>query len=235
MKSKQETNGSYAGLPFLRRIQFKRPLTSYSRVRLLIGSLIRNRTLQFTSRLRKLEYLNSGCGSHFVDRFVNLDYQWMPGLDLCWDVRRPLPFSDATMQGIFTEHCLEHLHLEECKAALREFKRILKPGGVIRIVVPDAEMYFELYSRYKRGEDVRFPYEPDPHPSTYTPLMLMNTNLLWSEHLYVYDAETFTAVLNELGFKDIRKEKYLSGRDTMLLLDDLHRSVESLYIEAAVQ
>ena len=50
-------------------------------------------------------------------------------------------------------------------------------------------------------------------------------------HHFIYDFETMEYMLRTVGFKDIRKEKFGSGRDPMLLRDSKLREVESLYVE----
>jgi len=68
------------------------------------------------------------------------------------------PFADGSISGVYNEHCLEHLTYGDCLNALLEFKRVLTPGGTLRVVVPDAELYFDLYQKHKAGEQVSFPY-----------------------------------------------------------------------------
>ena len=61
--------------------------------------------------------------------FINLDYLWVPSMDVCWDiVAKKYPFPDASMEGIYTEHCLEHIPYDKCIENLKEFHRLLKPG-----------------------------------------------------------------------------------------------------------
>src|SRR5437763_1803910 len=92
------------------RITFNRRLTSYSKVQALIGHGLRNRRAQLASG-DPCDYVNVGCGSNVALGFLNLDYEWKPGV-VCWDVRRGLPLADASVKGIFSEHCLEHLELD---------------------------------------------------------------------------------------------------------------------------
>jgi SAM-dependent methyltransferase len=61
---------------------------------------------------------------------------WSPDI-LIHDVRKPLPFHDNSIWAIYASHLLEHLYLQEGKRLLKECFRILKPGGILRMVVPD--------------------------------------------------------------------------------------------------
>ena len=89
-----------------------RPLSSYVKVQRLLGNLLRNRAFQANSaKLNGREYLDLGCGPCPKPGFVNLDYRWRPGVDVVWDILRPLPFPSDRFAGVFTEHCLEHFDL----------------------------------------------------------------------------------------------------------------------------
>jgi len=52
-------------------------------------------------------------------------------------------------------------------------------------------------------------------------------------HLFIYDFNTISIILKEIGYKDIKKEKFNSGRDNYLLQDTKERELESLYVEAS--
>jgi hypothetical protein len=52
--------------------------------------------------------------------FCNLDYGWHPGINVCWDITRGLPFPNHYVGGVFTEHCLEHFSLDTALAILGE-------------------------------------------------------------------------------------------------------------------
>src|SRR3954471_10130512 len=89
-----------------------RRLTSYAKVRALAGRFFRNRGFQLRRRrVQSLRYLDIGCGPNSHPEFVNLDYLWHPTIDVCWDITRGMPFASGSMQGIFSEHCLEHFPL----------------------------------------------------------------------------------------------------------------------------
>ena len=91
-------------------------------------------------RLRGLEkqplQLIFGCGLTRYPGWVGIDCFAGKTVDLVLDLRRRLPFRDASVRYCFSEHFLEHLYPDEAKLHLTEVHRILKSGGVYRIVVP---------------------------------------------------------------------------------------------------
>lgn len=178
-------------------------------------------------------YLNVGCGENVRHDFINLDYQWRPNIQLCWDITKGLPLPDNSIKGIFSEHCLEHIAYFQCCRVLKEFYRILRPGGVVRIIVPDAELYLDLYQKGKQGESVEFPnLNQQDLQNRFTPMMVVNSVFRDHGHLFAYDARTLEVMLSKVGFDDIREESFMNGRDNNLLIDSRKRAAESLCIEA---
>jgi len=80
------------------------------------------------------------------------------------------------MKGVFIEHCLEHFSLPAAFAVLKECWRVLAPGGLLRIIVPDAELYVELYYRQRRGDEERVvPFqESESFNDMFSPIMSVN-------------------------------------------------------------
>lgn len=74
--------------------------------------------------------LNLGCGDHKLPGHVNLDIK--DGVDI-----RKLDYADNSVDEVYASHVLEHFGAEETHDVLKEWVRVLKPGGVIRIAVPD--------------------------------------------------------------------------------------------------
>jgi len=81
-------------------------------------------------------FINLGSGPFLVPGCINIDFFGVPGIEYGADLRRPLKVADSTADGIFSEHTIEHLTYAESGRLLRECHRIMKPGGVIRIVLP---------------------------------------------------------------------------------------------------
>jgi SAM-dependent methyltransferase len=91
--------------------------------------------------------LNVGCGVHFHSHWVNLDVQARSPEVMDFDVRRPLPYAPRTFDMVYHSHVLEHLPRESAPAFIADCRRVLKPGGVLRIVVPDLEQIARHYLR----------------------------------------------------------------------------------------
>lgn len=88
-------------------------------------------------------YLNIGCGKVKLPGFVNIDRE--AGADVRCDVTRGLPYDDSTVEGIYSEHFIEHLSQKDIINFLRECRRVLKPGGRIRIATPDLDDLVRQY------------------------------------------------------------------------------------------
>jgi SAM-dependent methyltransferase len=61
------------------------------------------------------------------------------------DLTKPLPFPDESVSAVFSSHVLEHLFFDEVDRLIGEIRRVLIPGGVCRVVVPDLEKIMPLY------------------------------------------------------------------------------------------
>jgi predicted SAM-dependent methyltransferase len=222
------------------KLSFRRPITSYAKIQNCIGNLIRNRTFQLCKpRIKGLQYLDVGCGRNVHPEFINMDYLWHPKLDLCWDIRRGLPFQNGSMLGIFSEHCLEHFSVVVAFNIIRECRRLLAPGGVFRIVVPDAELYLDIYHRQMAGDSsITFPFQDnEAFDGIFTPILSVNRVFYQDRdslagHRYMYDFSLLQALLSHAGFNSIKRVAYREGSDATLLIDSEIRASESLYVEA---
>jgi predicted SAM-dependent methyltransferase len=224
----------------LQTLSLDRSLTSYARVRSWIGKLVRNRRFQLAkSRIAGRRYLDLGCGPNTHPDFINLDFQWHPGIDVCWDVTRGLPFAERSLVGVFSEHCLEHFPAGQARALLREVNRVLVPGGHLRLVVPDAELYLGTYWAQLQGDPARrFPYQAEEQArGLWTPLVSVNRVFYQDRefsagHWQMYDFGLLEALLRDCGFTRVTRCRFGVGGDPCLLIDSPGRAVESLYVEA---
>jgi SAM-dependent methyltransferase len=91
------------------------------------------------NRVRQPLLLNIGCGRRFHAAWINADLRpSIPEIQRV-DIRHPLPFPDASYDAVYHSHVLEHLHRGAGERFMCECARILRPGGVLRVAVPDLE------------------------------------------------------------------------------------------------
>jgi predicted SAM-dependent methyltransferase len=212
------------------KLSLKRNIISYGKVQSAYSAVIRcNPFFVNWKRIKGMKLLNVGCGSNTKAEFINLDYSWVPGIDICWDItRKAYPLTSNSLEGIYSEHCLEHIPMKAFETNLQEFHRLLVDEGILRIVMPDGELYMDIYHRKKQHENVTMPYED----SYITPMARINGLFRNFGHQFIYDFETVRILLERNGFRNIRRLTCNQGHDKRLLIDAEWRAVESLYVEA---
>lgn len=89
--------------------------------------------------------LNLGCGQRFHDAWINLDLHPLNPSVRRGDVTQPLPFADASFDAVYHSHLLEHLPRDRALPFLRECRRVLRPGGILRLAIPNLEAIARLY------------------------------------------------------------------------------------------
>jgi predicted SAM-dependent methyltransferase len=92
-----------------------------------------------------MRYLNLGCGSRFHPGWINLDAVPSSPAVLAHDLRLGIPFPDRSFELVYHSHVLEHFSKEKAPAFIKDCYRVLQPGGVLRIAVPDLERIVRGY------------------------------------------------------------------------------------------
>ncbi|TAE60375.1 MAG: methyltransferase domain-containing protein [Nostocales cyanobacterium] len=198
------------------------------------------RTFQKKLTLLKSDYLHVGCGDSLLDGFLNTDAFTNNKADYRIDLRFPLPFENSSFQGIYAHHVVEHLTYENARFFFQEAKRILKNGGTLRIVVPDAEKFIKKY--IQSSHDPNFPASliPEWHrsPEWQTSLEVLDhvfRDNYFNQHLSAWDFYTLNHRLKETGFKEIRQvECGISNDQKLCNLDKEDWQDQSVYVEAKV-
>lgn len=89
--------------------------------------------------------LHLGCGKRFIPGFVHIDAVAFPHVDYVQSIDRLDNFSDNTVDLIYVCHVLEHFKRNQVESVLREWLRVLRPGGILRVSVPDFSALASLY------------------------------------------------------------------------------------------
>jgi SAM-dependent methyltransferase len=207
--------------------------------------------------------LNVGCGPTPTEGWINYDNSWSVRLarrpllvralttarliteaqrHLCDVARREgirfgtaeaIGHADGSVDVIYSSHMLEHLDRAAGSQFLAEAHRVLKPGGVIRVAVPDLGM---LVDRYNADGDADRLVEASLL-ATETPKTVvakLRYLVLGSRHhAWMYDARSLVAALERAGFESART---LDAGTTTIedpgALDLSERADESVYVEA---
>lgn len=158
-----------------------------------------------------------------------------PGI-VHWDLKRGIPFPDATFDVVYHSHFLEHLDRTFANRFLAECGRVLKVGGVIRVVVPDWELLTHAYLDALAKWDAGAPAAEEAHSramydliaqmvrsdatgTTHTGLLGKLENQVRGGaagtgelHKWMYDRQSLRMLLESAGLRDTRQETARTSR-----------------------
>jgi predicted SAM-dependent methyltransferase len=160
--------------------------------------------------------LHLGSGIYCPEDWVNVD---MIGGDMRMNLGWALPFEDRRFRFVFSAHAFEHLDYHTAgPRLLREVCRVLEPGGVFRVVVPDIGAYTQAYAAQNEtffGDFDRVRPEFGTLAGYGTPmakLMSMSGSAQksghWFDHKMGYDFETLGRLLRKAGFSEVKQSQF---------------------------
>lgn len=125
--------------------------------------------------------------------------------DIQLDLTQPIPFPDNSVERIYASHLLEHFsYPHPMLNLLGECHRILKPGGELRIAVPNARIFLEAYLSPT-------PFEVQRYCGYDVGLSLKNRidyvnfiAYMGGDHKHLFDVDNLVEVLSQVGFHDAR-------------------------------
>jgi predicted SAM-dependent methyltransferase len=167
--------------------------------------------------------LHLGCGGEHKMGWINIDLLGDP-VDVAWNLARPLPFDSGSVAAIFHEHLLEHLPLTAGDHFLRECHRVLRPGGILRVGVPDAGQLLRSYAGDRS-------YLEELHPGRPTALLAVQELFYWHRHCAMFDVDTLSLLFEAGGFPDPRQRAF-GETDLDPAPDTERRRAGTLYMEA---
>lgn len=141
-----------------------------------------------SSRNSQLLCIQLGCSSNLLPGWINLD---LPH----FDITRPLPWTDATVDALFLEHVIEHVSPAHAYRFFEEAWRVLNPGGILRLAFPDVVRI----AREVTPEYIRFLQRcgwGDGSPGSALRAIICNHG-----HKAAWSEETLRPVLESVGFQ----------------------------------
>lgn len=155
------------------------------------------------------------------------------------DVVRGLPLADQSCDGVYSSHVLEHLSRTDFDKALDETFRVLKPGGIFRLVVPDlaAEARAYLAETEANKPDAADRFMRGTHLGIESRARglkgMLLENLSNARHFWMWDYPGMANALGEHGFTDIRRGAFNDSADEMFkAVEDEGRFEDAVCVEA---
>ncbi len=181
-------------------------------------------------RFRPPYSLHLGCGHNLIDGWVNIDLDDPGGkADLRWDLTRGIPVDDHSCDFIYCEHLLEHLAVHQGTALLRECRRVLRHGGVLRVAMPSLDVLIQK-SCCGDWRDQDWLTWPDSR-FIQTRAEMLNIAFRWWGHQWLYDREELDRRLREAGWEEITPVE--PGESRFSALRDRETRADSLLIYEA--
>ena len=152
----------------------------------------------------KLLKLHLGCGGNYLDGYINIDLPeeeqnlMRAKADIYKDIR-DLKYPQNSVDEVRNHHLLEHFTRQEALKLLFQWRRWLKPGGLLVIETPDFERCLELFlrsdlkTRFKIARHIFGSHESD-----------------WAIHRDFWTRGKFKFILTELGFEIIEIKQFNS-------------------------
>lgn len=183
------------------------------------------------ARMPNPRYLNLGSGPRgLVDpHWLNIDGFIDKNVHYRLDFSRTWPIPDGSIDGVFCEHVLEHFTLDDGIALLGQCCRVLKPGGTVRFIMPNAE---KIMRRYFDAPELLVEKRT---PESQTAMEAVNG---WFrqryEHQCLYDWTLSEYAFKQAGFAKVVNSVFGHSQlvPSALIIDDPKYAWESLYIDA---
>jgi len=149
------------------------------------------------------------------------------------DATRPFAFASASVDVVYSSHMIEHLDRHDVDKFIAETYRLLRPGGVIRLAVPDIRRHVASYEEHDDADK----FMEATHLSVPRPRTVAQRLRLYSvgfrHHQWMYDGKSLSALLARHGFVDAMAVPAGVTRITSPEPLDLHeRQGDSVYVEA---
>jgi SAM-dependent methyltransferase len=172
--------------------------------------------------------LNWGCGPRPAPGWINSDILVGPGIDVSGDIRDGLALDTASVDYAVAIHALQDVPYVDLVAVLGELRRVLRPGGVLRLGLPDLD---RAVRAYLAGDRAYF-YVPDADARTIGGKLAVQVSWYGSVRT-PFTAEFAAEVLDRAGFRGVTTCRYRETASPWPEIVELdNRERESLFVEA---
>ncbi len=171
--------------------------------------------------------MNWGCGRITPQGWINADICYSPGVDIACDILAGLPLEDDSLDYVVSIHALPEISYADMEDVLWELRRVLRPGGVLRLGLPDMDRAIQAYLR----NDREYFLIPDHVCETTAGKMIVQ--LMWYGRSRTMFTSDFTEeLLRRSGFRGVNRCEYLKTCSPFPEIIELdNRPQESLFIE----
>lgn len=138
--------------------------------------------------------IHLGCGPRVIPGFLNVDSRAWPHVNIVGDVADLSRIGSGSADLIYASHVLEYFDRQQAEVVLKEWFRVLRPGGVLRLSVPDFDQLIAIYSHTNQLSNVlgplfgRMTTGSDTHQEEFI------------YHRTVWNRSDLVTVLNQCGF-----------------------------------
>ena len=148
------------------------------------------------------------------------------------DAKKNIPLPNHSAECIYTSHMMEHLSKEESVSFLNEAFRVLEPGGILRVVVPDLKLAVNFYVQTQDADNFmeKMFLAPPPINTIKEKISLFFTG--YRQHQWMYDEKSLSKLIKKIGFRQVFILK--AGETNILNPHNLNlheRSDASVYVE----
>lgn len=163
--------------------------------------------------------LHIGCGANHLEGWLNTEL-CPHGREIFLDATNPLPLPSSTFAFVYSEHMIEHIPYAQARAMVRECFRILRPGGVIRLVTPNLEFLNTLLQRdLTPFQDAYIDYSVRQYAiqdGAGSGVHVFNHFMRAWGHQFIYDQSALNRLVAEAGFVDVTAGSLSESRHARL-------------------
>ncbi len=167
--------------------------------------------------------LNIGCGRRTLPGYVNADINGnLPNIDMVCELYS-IPAEENLFEEVFASHCIEHVPIRLAQTALKEWYRVLQPGGLLIVDTPNIERNASMYLNGTwMNEFLRLPSQEQelcklngvPNKTLWLNFKIISSEHQYDTHYWNADGDLLLAFVKEAGFSSAQ----ITQRDPSLII-----------------